>query len=516
MLRTQTLADTGWCFVNDPTRSNNSVARDTAWFAFGSDYITPEFSRASLLWYVKHLEKTGMVVEYYDVRNGKSEDYGLNINDNTPLLILALWHHYGATGDAAFLENVYPYARKAANYILAQRNKKGLVWCSSTGTSDYGIIGWRNVISNYTLSGATTEVNSECYAALKTLAQMARVLKKDEDRAAFQVHADELRVAINEHLFDKSTGLYYLNIDTDGHARTDVTSDLVFPVMFGVADERTAAHIISRLSAPEFWSEAGIRTVPRNAINYGPTHGYGLLGGIWVGVTFWYIFAAARFNPEFMAYALAAGFRHYSIDPLRNNTVPGQFSEWLHGESLANQGMMLSPWFPPRYVWAAIEGAAGLDLAGDTPRLEPQPAPDWKWMGVRNLPLAGESATWFVARVPDLTIYTNFAFEGITKDELYDEDISPQVRCSDDSTVAMAMRKGNQITLFVGNTMVRTVTTAVYLEVPAGAMYAVREYSSVRPEWVESHMHDARDFQNGLAVQLDRKGFCVLELRQAE
>jgi len=32
------------------------------------------------------------------------------------------------------------------------------------------------------------------------------------------------------------------------------------------------------------------------------------------------------------------------------NTVPGQFSEWLHGETLVNQGMMLSPWFPPRYL----------------------------------------------------------------------------------------------------------------------------------------------------------------------
>ncbi len=57
MLRTQLLAPTGWCFVNDPTRSNNSVARDTAWFAFGADYITPEFARESLLWYADHLEK---------------------------------------------------------------------------------------------------------------------------------------------------------------------------------------------------------------------------------------------------------------------------------------------------------------------------------------------------------------------------------------------------------------------------------------------------------------------------
>ena len=43
-----------------------------------------------------------MIVEYYDIRNGKTADYGLNVNDNTPLLVLALWHHYNATGDETF------------------------------------------------------------------------------------------------------------------------------------------------------------------------------------------------------------------------------------------------------------------------------------------------------------------------------------------------------------------------------------------------------------------------------
>ena len=122
-----------------------------------------------------------MVVEYYDVRNGKREDYSLNINDNTPLLILALWHHYNTSGDLAFLKRVYPFALKAARYILSQRNQQGLVWCTATKTSDWGIVGWRNVIKGYRLSGATTEVNSECFAALNTIAQMARALKKHDD-----------------------------------------------------------------------------------------------------------------------------------------------------------------------------------------------------------------------------------------------------------------------------------------------------------------------------------------------
>jgi hypothetical protein len=513
MLRTQNLAKTGWCFVNDPTRSNNSVARDTAWFAFGSDYITPEFSRESLLWYATHLEKSGMVVEYYDIRNGKSEDYGLNINDNTPLLILALWHHHTVTGDRAFLKKVYPYALKAAHYILSQRNKQGLVWCTATGVSDWGIIGWRNVINDYRLSGATTEVNSECYAALKTIGSMARALGKPEESAEFFAHAKRLRKAINEHLLDKATGLYYLNIDLDHRPRTDVTADLIFPVMFGVADEQTSAHIISRLSVPAFWSDAGIHTVPRNAINYGPTHGYGLLGGIWVGVTFWYAFAASRFNPQFMAYALSTSFRHYSSNPLRNNTVPGQFSEWLHGETHANQGMMLSPWFPPRFLWAAVEGAAGLDLSEGTPKLVPRLSPDWKWMGVRNLLVAGKYATWFVVRAPDLKLYSNFEFDQALPCETYDEDISSQVRRSIDTAVTLALRRGRHVTIFVGNTLDRTITTAVYLDLKPDAPYAVASYNSLSAQWTESTMPNTNELRAGLAVQLDRKGFCIIELR---
>ncbi len=514
MLRTQVLAQTGWCFVNDPTRSNNSVGRDTAWFAFGADYITPDFARESLLWYAEHLEKNGMVVEYYDIRNGKSDDYNLNINDNTPLLILALWHHYNTTGDLAFLKRVYPAALKASRHILSQRNKQGLVWCTATGVADWGIVGWRNVIENYRLSGATTEVNSECYAALLTVGHMARVLNKHKQAAEFKACAEDLRKAINTHMLNPDTGLYYLNIDLNGNPRTDVTSDLVFPVMFGVADDETAAHIISRLSVPEFWSDAGIHTLPRNDINYGPTHGYGLLGGVWVGVTFWYAFAAARFNPGFMAYALSTSFHHYSQDPLRNNTVPGQFSEWLHGETLTNQGMMLSPWFPPRYLWAAIEGAAGLDLSGGSPSVNPKLAADWKWLGVRNLPLAGDRLTWFVVRAPEIRMYANFRFDQSMVYEAYDTDISADVHVSGEAATAIALRKNHHLTIFVGNTADRTVTTAVRLSTKLAGKYAARIFNSLRGEWLDGDSIDAAELRRGIAIQLDGKGFCVLELRQ--
>lgn len=510
MLRTVSKARTGWSFVNDPTRSNNSVGRDTAWFGYGADYVLQEIAHDALLAYVDRQEPSGMIVEYYDIRNGKTEDYGLNINDNTPLIVLALLHHYHATGDRGFLERVYDAAVRAARYILSQRDERGLVWCTSTKTADWGIVGWRNVIQNYRLSGATTELNSECYAALGAVATMAGELGRDADQVAFGEHAAALRSAINAHLTNPKNGLYYLNIDVDGRPRSDVTGDLVFPVIFGVADDEMAARIVSRLSAEDFWTDAGIRTVPRGSPTYGATHGYGLLGGVWVGATFWFAFAASRFNADLMAHSLAASFVHYSRDPRKNNTVPGQFSEWLHGETLVNQGMMLSPWFPPRFVWAAIEGVAGLDITTDPPGLVPRMAPAWKWYGVRNLPFRGRSLTWFAVHTPDLAVYANTRFARAA--EVYTEDISHLLRLSGAPAVAMGLRRPGSVVVLVGNTSQHTVIASVGIAGPSlGDVQSARAYNSLRNAWTEVELVSAQQLRDGIPFELERQGFCIME-----
>lgn len=516
MLRVEAKGPHGWCFTNDPTRSNNCVARDTAWFGFGGDYVTPEFVRDSLRAFVKLQEKSGMIVEYYDIRNEKTADYGLNINDNTPLIIMALWHHYDATGDKDFLREIYPSAAKAARYMLSQRNEQGLVWCTATGTSDWGIVGWRNVIPNYRLSGATTEVNSESYSALRTITHMARVLDEHKDAEEFAKAADDLKEAINTHLYNPKNQMYYLNIDINGDARSDITSDLVFPLMFGVADDRTSARIIGRLSNPDFWTTAGIRTTPRDAPDYTPSGGWGLLGGVWVGVSFWYAFAAARYAADFMAHALSTSFANYSRDPRGNNTVPGQFSEWLNGETLVNEGMMLSPWFPPRYIWAAVEGVAGFSIWRDEVKVNPRMAADWKWMAVQNLLYRGEYLTWFAVRMPDLRVFANFLSrsDGVPH-TVFDEDISHMVQTTGDTAVAIGLQREQDVLIMVGNTSAETSSTSVRLECPLAGKYQMRIYESMFGEWTQAdELQPAEQLQRGITLQIERKGFCVVELIQ--
>lgn len=514
MLRSELYAGQGWCFVNDPTRSNNSVARDTAWFALGSDMITPHFSRESLLWYMEHLKPNGMVVEFFDIRNGRAEDYGLSVNDDTPLILISLWHHYCVTGDREFLERVYPNAMRAARFLLAQRDERGLVFCRAPGTGEQGIAGWRNVIEGYRLSGATTEINSESYAAIATMALLAKELGDEPSAKQFENEAHTLRAAINEHLLDRDRMLYYLAIGENGKKRTDVTSDLVFPVLFGVADRDVATNIIATLSRPQFWTAAGLHTVPRDDVAYGPAHGYGLLGGVWGGPTFWFAAAAAEYNPSFMVYALAASFHHYAEDPRRNNTVPGQFSEWLHGEALTNQGMMLSPWFPPKYLWAGIERAAGLDVTAVPPDLEPHLPGEWQWIAVRNAGVRGKSVSWFTVRAGELVSYATYPFAHVPPERRYDEDVTADVEVIGDTAAHVALKSPDRLVLMVGNTLDRTVTTAVRVatqHLPDRA--SLRWYNSLVDEWKEERDVNVDRVREGFTVEVARHGYYVAEFR---
>jgi hypothetical protein len=513
MLRVQTFRPSGWCFTNDPTRSNNSVGRDTAWMSFGADYMRPEFAREALEAYFRLQEPSGKIVEYYDVRNEKWDDYGLNVNDNTPLIVIALWHHYAVTANDEFLRSSYPAAVRAMDYMLSQRNEQGLVWCSSIGVSDWGIVGWRNVIPNYRISGASTELNSECYAALRALSEMSAHLGERGAERTYKREAEALREAINEHLVNPANDLYYLTVDVDGTPRTEVTADLIFPVLFSVAPPERAARIVGALSDAAFWTDAGIRTAPRDDLGYGATNGFGLLGGVWVAMTYWYAFAAAKYNPAFMAKALASSFRHFSSDPRRNNTVPGQFSEWLHGEILVNQGMMLSPWDAPRYLWAAIEGAGGLDIRGEDASISPALAAGWRWLTVVNVPFRRKEISWIALRMPDgLWVHTTSDLKTEARTTRYARDITSSASVIDPLATLVAFADEKRTLVFIGNSGSQTVTTAASLGTLPEAEHTVRVFSTVWNEWHEMGKLKREEIVNGVAVVIDAGGFALIEI----
>ena len=108
-LRLQQEAGRGASFTNDPP-SDITVGRDSVWYLMGSSYYSQVRSRKLLdAWLRYGLEPSGKFIEYFTAARDPiyRDDYGLNIADNTPLMIMAAHHYFSLTGDRAFLEASY-------------------------------------------------------------------------------------------------------------------------------------------------------------------------------------------------------------------------------------------------------------------------------------------------------------------------------------------------------------------------------------------------------------------------
>jgi glycogen debranching enzyme len=370
----------GWGSTNSPP-SDILVSRDTSWFVHGFDYFLPEFSRDAIDVFNRFVQPSGQVVEYVRGVSGFSTSYDLNINDDTPLHLIAILHHYNATLDDAWVKGLLPLIVKVADYLLSQRDANGLVYCNAKGVDMYGITSWRNIIPNYTLDGAVTEINAEAVFALEAAAMLCAVAGDGAHWSVYAGEAAAMREKMLAHLFSADTGGFVLNYDKDGNYQDNFTADEIFPVLFGIADPAERRRILERLSESDFVTPVGLRTISLADSWYFPSHGFGLLGGVWPDLTLWFAAALARNGfPERAVHWLESIYAAMEAGAPRN-TVPGQFAEWFDGGSLTNRGMYLSPWTGAKYLWAVAETVCGLDgyRTSGRPHLSPLVPPEWNW-----------------------------------------------------------------------------------------------------------------------------------------
>jgi hypothetical protein len=521
MRRVMAKYPTGWLFTNDPGVTSNVVCRDCAWFIIGNDYFMPQFSRSLLDKWASLQYPDGKLPEFFNALTNQPEDDGLNINDDTPLYVMAADHYYRATGDLDWLRQMYPSLAKAGRHIVSQMDSRNLVCCSANDPRGnvWAIASWRNIIPNYSINGAVTEINAECVAALRFLAYLAeRVPGNDADAQYFMSYSDNIRDAMAKHLINPDNGMFYLNVGVDGEAHTDLTGDAVFPVMFSACDEETSFRIISRLNSQDFWTSAGLRTASNLDPRYDPAAFSGLIGGVWPGLTWWYAFAAAPSHPEFMVRALRSSFEHYAEDPRRYNTVPGQFSEWFDGESLVNRGMRLSPWEPPRFLWAAIEGVCGLTLTGDLPQIQPLVPADWRWLALRRLPYHGEEISYFAVRARNtFHLYTTCEIDTGHPHSVYITDASDNIPIFSRSARVIAFQREHETILLVGNVSTTSINVPVDLSsiLMGEAKYHVRIYNSERDVW-ETDTVIAREEVVSVTATIECQGYRLMHFTRVD
>jgi hypothetical protein len=375
----------GWGSTNSPP-SDILVSRDTSWFVHGFDYFLPKFSRDAIELFNRFVEDSGQVVEYVRGVDGFRTSYDLNINDDTPLHLIAILHHYNATLDDAWVRGILPLIVKIADYLLSQRDEKGLIYCNAKGVDMYGITSWRNIIPYYTLDGAVTEINAEAVFALDAAAMLCAVAGDGDNWQRYAAESEALRAKVMSHLFNADTCGFVLNYDKNGNYQDNFTADEIFPVLFGVAGKEQCRSILERLSETDFVTPVGLRTISTADSWYFPSHGFGLLGGVWPDLTLWFAVALAKNGfVEKAAHWLEAVYATMEAGAARN-TVPGEFAEWFDGGSLTNRGMYLSPWTGAKYLWAVAETVCGLEgyRTSGRPHLAPLLPQGWAWTaGVR-------------------------------------------------------------------------------------------------------------------------------------
>ena len=228
--------------------------------------------------------------------------------------------------------------------------------------------------------------------ALRLAGRCAEVLGRDEDAERFLEEALALKESINSQLVSEQTGVYLLNIDYQGTRHHDLTGDMIFPVLFGVATDELKERVLGdadrpRTSGPSTacapWPRpAGLRSragpAPAGRRLAQPDRLGRLCRAASSTRSGWWrpcaTSSASARRPE------PIGFK---------NVVPGQFPERLHGENYQSRGMALSPWMPPTFLWLAMDGLLGFRPTLDRLIVQPHLPESWQWVAVRNFPYAG-------------------------------------------------------------------------------------------------------------------------------
>ncbi len=243
------------------------------------------------------------------------------------------------------------------------------------------------------------------------------------------------------------TGLYLLNIDPEGEPHPTSQGTRSFQYSLPWPMRTGSGEFWNCLYASEFWTPFGIRTVGRKQQEYDPDHGVQLLGGIWPNLTAWVAYSSKSYSPRRMVSAMRNIWKISEVENPKayHNVMPGLFPERLSGETFKSRGMAMSPWVPPTYLWLAYEGPLGFEPSPDGLHVNPHLPADWKWIGVRDIPIMGTTMSCFYYR---RTLYSSIPCASRGHCVVLKEDVSRNIEC--DAPFAVALANDRETLVFVG------------------------------------------------------------------
>lgn len=157
--------------------------------------------------------------------------------DYSTYFALDLADYYRYTGDTAFVTQMLPALKAELAYNATLLDANGLMVTSPGNGADWDFY-------DSSKSGEVTAYNLLYYKSLLDGATLATAAGDSSDAATYTNAAAALKTAINAHLYNSGTGLYYLG---NGDTTTIAQDANALAVLYGVAPSADVSTILSGL-----------------------------------------------------------------------------------------------------------------------------------------------------------------------------------------------------------------------------------------------------------------------------
>jgi glycogen debranching enzyme len=209
--------------------------------------------------------------------------------DATPLFLMLLGQTVGWLGDDALLDELWPAAERALDWIERYGDLDGDGLVEYLCRSPIGIRnqGWKDSDDSTTHADgrlaeppiALIEVQGYCYAARRAMAGLARRRGDGDRAAALEERAECLAATVRERFWLPELGCYAEALDREKRPVAAATSNAAHALYCRLATPEHAAALAARFVQPDMLCGWGLRTLSSRAPSYNPMSYHN--GSVW-------------------------------------------------------------------------------------------------------------------------------------------------------------------------------------------------------------------------------------------
>jgi glycogen debranching enzyme len=252
-----------------------SIARGVLSYLAATQSDTTDPERAAEPGKILHERRTGELAALGEVPFGSY--YGSV--DATPLFVALAGEYLSHTGDADFLEQIWPNIERALHWMdtLGDKDDDGFIEYHG---SERGLIqqGWKDSHDSvFHADGSLApppislcEVQGYAYWARCSAATVARALGKRGRAVQLEEQAAALRKTFHDAFWLPELGTYALALDGSKRPCEVRASNAGHLLLTGIVDDEPARALATTLLSDAFFSGWGIRTLATSEDRYGP------------------------------------------------------------------------------------------------------------------------------------------------------------------------------------------------------------------------------------------------------